>query len=312
MIYNANLIITNRCNSKCTNCNIWRYGKDDKSMGIEEIRKLFLLPELSNITELGISGGEPFLRKDLKEVIENIFDVNQKIEKIYLTTNASVPENVINVCRLIEQKHKKMCLGVSIDGNRETNKKVRGVDSYDKAISLIKCIVEKFPTIDVQISFTICKTNCNIQNLEHIKKLSQDLKCDYSFRIAETSEQYYRNSKVDNNLTEEEKALVIEFIINNKLEDLFMKEALYYYVTGKVPIMYDYKNKVSTCEAGKSFVFIQSDGSIYPCLYSSECIGNINGFFKNNDDKIYKTKKCPCMTECTIWPMIIKYKEENI
>lgn len=310
MIYNANLIITNRCNSKCTNCSIWKEARKEKEMTIEEIEKLFSIKELRGLTELGISGGEPFLRNDLVEVLEAIFKINNNIEKIYLTTNASMKKNVKKVCKLLEEKNKKLCLGISIDGDREINQIIRGVDSYNNAIELIKEIKENYPTVDVQISFTICKRNCKRYILEHIKKIAKQLDCDYSFRIAEISEQYYRNTKVDNDLSKAQMKLVINFIIENKLKDDFMKEALYYYITGKVPIMYDYKNNVNKCEAGKSFVFIQADGKIYPCLYSNKAIGDINGFYKDIDID-YKLLKCPCMTECTVWPMIIKYKNNK-
>ena len=66
MIYNANFIITNKCNSRCRNCNIWANDKKN-DLNVNEINKLFSLNEFRNVTDLGLSGGEPFIRADLLE-----------------------------------------------------------------------------------------------------------------------------------------------------------------------------------------------------------------------------------------------------
>ena len=219
MIYNATFIVTNRCNSKCTNCNIWKQTDYSQELSVEEIGKLFSLPELSHITELGISGGEAFIRQDLPQIIEKILEVNPSIQKFYFTSNASLPGKVLAICELVHQHQKKMCLGVSIDGTTEVNQQIRGVDSYDNAVSLLRDVVTQYPDVDAQISFTICERNCKKEILEHIKNLAHELHCDYSFRIAETSEQYYHNTKVDNQLSKEQKELVIQFILQNKMDD---------------------------------------------------------------------------------------------
>ena len=64
--------VTAACQSKCKTCNIGlKYQQDperkSKDLSLEEIEKIF--ESLGQIYFFNISGGEPFLRKDLPEII---------------------------------------------------------------------------------------------------------------------------------------------------------------------------------------------------------------------------------------------------
>lgn len=303
MIYNANLIITNRCNSRCTNCQIWQFQENLIELNPNQLKRIFLLPELKGLTDLGVSGGEPFLKEDLLECMKTIFSANNNINNIFITTNGSRIKETLLFCELMTQMKKNLQIGVSIDGDRDTNRSIRGVDNLDCCILLIRSIRKEFPNIHVSISTTICKKNCNEKNLEFIRNISNQLMCDYTFRVADVAESYYKNGEFDNSLSDNQMTLVVDHIIKYKFDDPFMKESLIYYLTKKVPLLFDYENNRVKCRAGERFVFIQSDGAIYPCLYSKQCIGDISGF--KMDFILEPMSKCPCCTECTVWPVII-------
>ncbi len=78
LIFNA----TNRCNSFCSTCFAWNYlnKSPDKELKIDEISKIS--DSLGKIEWLLVTGGEPFLRQDLEEVIKN-----SKIKLIYTSTS---------------------------------------------------------------------------------------------------------------------------------------------------------------------------------------------------------------------------------
>ena len=66
-----NFSITNKCQSQCTMCNIWKLYQEypeieKKELTIEEIEKVF--KTMKPIFQLSICGGEPFLRDDLDEI----------------------------------------------------------------------------------------------------------------------------------------------------------------------------------------------------------------------------------------------------
>ena len=64
---NGTVIVTYRCNAKCTMCNRYKVpSKPQEEISIETIKKL---PEMyfTNIT-----GGEPFIRDDLKDIVREL------------------------------------------------------------------------------------------------------------------------------------------------------------------------------------------------------------------------------------------------
>lgn len=275
-------------------------------MSVEDITNMFELPDFSEVVELGISGGEPYMRDDIDQIFQGIFKVNKSIKSVFITTNASFHMRVMKSCQtLIDLNIANINIGVSIDGRKETNKAIRGVDSYDAAVDLLKNIKEKYPTINTSISYTVCKKNCTKEDLLHVQHLSEMLDCSFSFRTATESEGYYNNNGTGFDIDDEQKKILMNFIIEHKLEDKFMQEQLYYLATMKIPVMKNNQTGEHLCLAGKKFIFVQSNGDFYPCLYSNEIIGNYKEGFTNIKDR-YTTHSCPCMTECTIWPMLLE------
>ena len=133
--------------------------------------------------------------------------------------------------------------------------------------------------------------------------LSKQLQCGLTFRIAEETD-YYNNYGKLQKLSEEQMKLVIALFFKFRNSDKYMNAAYNFYKTGINDLMIDYDKKRVICGAGKDFVFIQSNGDIYPCIYSKTIIGNLNGFLQIHND--YICEKCPCMTECSVWPVIIR------
>lgn len=76
---NGTVIVTYRCNARCTMCNRYKApSKPEEEISIETIQKL---PKMyfTNIT-----GGEPFIRTDLKEIVREIY---KKSDRIVISTN---------------------------------------------------------------------------------------------------------------------------------------------------------------------------------------------------------------------------------
>ena len=64
--------VTNSCNSRCKTCNLWKIYSDNPNLKndelkLDEIEKIFR--SFGKIYFFNLSGGEPYLRKDLHEII---------------------------------------------------------------------------------------------------------------------------------------------------------------------------------------------------------------------------------------------------
>jgi Fe-coproporphyrin III synthase len=129
-------IITWRCNGRCVFCDVWkqRAGQHDE-MTAEQIRAVFR--QLPHMDVLRITGGEPFLRDDLAQVINGITAVNRP-GMIHITTNGFLSKRICDVVESIEDVG-KIHIKVSIDDTGEKHDTIRGVPgAYEKALATVR------------------------------------------------------------------------------------------------------------------------------------------------------------------------------
>ena len=138
---------TNRCQSRCRHCSIWQKPHDTLSK--DEIVSLMSSGCISRHTTVGLEGGEFVLHPQAAEILE-WFQVNHP--NYTLLSNCLSPQKVINLTRCYRPKH----LYISLDGNRDTYKSMRGVDGYDKVITVIEELKNEVP-----ISLMFCLSPFN-------------------------------------------------------------------------------------------------------------------------------------------------------
>ena len=106
--------ISYRCNSKCRTCDVWRKPNDDLSL--EEWNRVF-----QNIGRgpiyLTFTGGEPFLRKDLPEMVAAAYRYCRP-EYITIPTNGILTPRIADgVARICEQApQSRIGINLSLDG----------------------------------------------------------------------------------------------------------------------------------------------------------------------------------------------------
>ncbi len=120
------LFVTSRCNSRCRTCfYASELNRDDDLTAAELLRLSETAPRFD---KLWISGGEPFLRPELVEIIE-AFHRRSGVGTVNLPTNGLLPERIEReTARLLERcPDLHVHLNVSVDGFARTNDSVRGV-----------------------------------------------------------------------------------------------------------------------------------------------------------------------------------------
>ena len=131
------LFVTSICNARCRSCFYWLELNKKGDMTFDEIRKLSeSMPQLS---DLWISGGEPFLRKDLAEII-HLFYTNNKIHGVRIPTNGLPTAQTIKIVEKILESCPDLELEVdmSIDGFKEINDRIRGVPgNYESSLATL-------------------------------------------------------------------------------------------------------------------------------------------------------------------------------
>ena len=296
MVKYATIAITNKCNSKCMMCNIWKTGITQGEISADAFGQLFARPYFREIIDIGISGGEPVMRADVVSVVQNIVKNLPKLQHIWMNTNGTSPKRIEDFYRgtygMVPNEH----LCISIEGTRGNNRKVRGIDSYNSAIQTLQICRKQFPNLQVHLSTTITPHNSDISNLKHIMEIADIHGCSHTFRFANTNDDFYQNGGVDLKIPEKDMDKIIEFAC--KHQDEFITAQKEFIRTGKIPVM-------SGCRAGHDFVFVRPDGTMTPCINSPRIL-DVPALIPD----LGKQEQCPCCTECCFYPMLT-YKKSN-
>lgn len=144
------LAVTDRCNLRCNYCmpaEGINFSKNDKLFTIDELSRLSAILVSQGIDKIRITGGEPFVRKDLMVLLRNLSQM-KGLKDISVTTNATLIGSHIDELKALGIKN----INVSMDAiNRETFEKITRRDHYDIVHNnIIRLITEGF---NVRINF---------------------------------------------------------------------------------------------------------------------------------------------------------------
>ncbi len=200
--------VTDKCNSKCVMCNVWKQ-KPQKEFTPEELEKILSDRLFKNINSVGINGGEPFLRKDLAGIIDVIAEKLPECKHITVLTNAINYEKNLPVIleintRLAENKI-NFSIGVSLDGIGEVHDKIRGVPgNFRAAEGLVDALLGH--NVNAWCGYTI--TPENAYRVDDALEWMKEKGLKYSeFRIANDINRIYNRGYFENNPYSDEKKL---------------------------------------------------------------------------------------------------------
>ncbi|GHU75062.1 hypothetical protein AGMMS49992_18260 [Clostridia bacterium] len=254
-----------------------------------------------------ITGGEPFIRTDLKEVVRELY---KKSDRIVISTNGYYTDRIIDLCREFPQ----VGVRISIEGLEETNNKIRGLeDGFNRGYSTLKEL-KSMGMKDVGFGMTIQDMNAN--DLVPLYKLSDELGMEFataalhnSFYFVEDKNKIHDKAMVTKN---------IENLINELLKSKSPKKWFRAYFNHGL-INYIYGNRrLLPCNMAFDTFFIDPYGDVMPCngTKKKEVMGNlINQHWENiwtssqADDVRKKVRKCDrnCWMIGSVAPAMNKY-----
>lgn len=168
--------VTSRCNLRCAHCfYLDELGPSDE-LSLEEIERF--CRSLGSLTFLRLTGGEPFLRKDLAEVIEIFYRVAHT-RRIGIITNGTRHANVQRTLEVLGTSMRDLHLdiGVSIDDLGEEHDAIRrkkGV--YAEALRQIEELQAFQRTwANLEVSVVVTANGKNTSRLKDIYALIHDL-----------------------------------------------------------------------------------------------------------------------------------------
>lgn len=158
---------TSSCNCRCEICFYWQELNRPDNLSADEIKKIS--GSLGTFRTLLLSGGEPFLRKDLFELCRAFIE-NNGISALAVPTNGTLSEEAVEFSSRILEEYPQITLSVaiSLDGFRELHDSIRGIEGvFDKAAVTLNMLSElKKRRRKLELIVNTVITNRNIGQLE--------------------------------------------------------------------------------------------------------------------------------------------------
>ncbi|OGS55379.1 MAG: hypothetical protein A3K60_07365 [Euryarchaeota archaeon RBG_19FT_COMBO_56_21] len=309
----ATLAVTYRCNSKCSMCNIWQISDFD-DLPAEEYAKL-----PGSLRTINITGGEPFLRKDLMEVIRQIHKAAPD-SRIVISSNGFLTDRIAQVMSEVQRFHPKIGIGVSVDGIGEVHDKVRGVKgSFEKAMATVKA-VKALGINDIRLGMTIVPDNQH--EVYEVYKLAKKLGVEFTTTVAHNSEIYFK--KVDNTprRTTDQLKTDLRRIGDDHLRSGTVKNWFRAYHLAGITDDSMRSQSSKKCAAGDRFYFMDPAGQVYPCIVMDKVIGNIKNVKRFEDlvpvekaaevRKAVRACKADCWMVCNIRSLISSHPSDSL
>jgi len=257
----SSIILTYRCNARCNMCEVWKNpSSPSDEIGLTEIKKL---PQtaFTNIT-----GGEPFIRQDLPEIVEVL---KEQTKRIVISTNGYFIDRIVSLC----EKYPDIGIRISIEGMPKTNDEIRGIpDGFDRGLRTLLRL-RAMGIQDIGFAMTVQDSNC--RDLLPLYHLAKGLGYEFATAVVHNSHYFH---KWDNKINDKElvcgelKKLVKEFLRSKKPKAWFRA----YFNWGLINYIHGNK-RLLDCDMGKNGFFVDPWGDVLSCngMDQKQPMGNL-------------------------------------
>lgn len=265
---------TSQCNARCIHCNIWRAQSSPLVLSPQDIETTLSDSLFRNLKVVVVSGGEPTMRADLKEIVICIHRVKPDAV-IVINSNAILEDRLIEAASLYLDRGGILHIGISVDGIAESHDRLRGVKGLflktqrvlNKLIVLKKTHGER---LGISVGFVL--SDLTVDALIPVKRYTETIGVEFNLQWYNDAF-YYENTgeKRLTRLTEIEAALrsFPPSIINERGMSQLQNRSIRF-----------------SCFSMYNFCVLKSNGDLVPCFRMWNCkIGNIK---ENTPAEIWK------------------------
>jgi len=310
------LFVTSHCNAKCQHCFYWENLNQNRDLTFDELEALSR--SLGKVDVLLISGGEPFLRRDLPEVCELFFERND-LGALNIPTNGLQPKTTYTLTRRILEiaRGRPVHIALSIDGTESVHDEIRAVPGNfrraEETYRMLRPLQAEFPNLRLRVNSTV--VNRNYQDLftlfethpthfpgVNTPSLSLLRGSPYDHSLLLPSEPELRALYAHRN----EYCVGERSLLSKKLDQMIFELSLE---------TLRQKTQVVPCEAGRIQGVIEDNGNVRQCELLPP-IGNLRqaGFeeiwnspkAQAERQKIVE-KRCHCTHECFLYPSLLAH-----
>jgi MoaA/NifB/PqqE/SkfB family radical SAM enzyme len=268
----ALIAITYRCNAHCHMCNTWQYPtkpEDELQPGD--------LESLPHVKFANITGGEPFLRQDIQDIVEVL---RPKADRIVISTNGYFTDRILSLA----ERFPGLGFRVSLEGLPAANDELRGIkDGFDHGIrTLLK--LRQLGLKD--IGFGITLSDRNADDLLELYELAETMGME--FATAAVHNTYYFH-KHDNVINEKDRVaanleqLALRLVNTRRPKNwarAWFNVGLANYVRGG--------KRILPCHMGSDVFFVDPFGRVMPCNAMEAPMGSLK---EQSFDQIWSSEQ---------------------
>lgn len=294
---NFTFSVTNLCQSRCKTCHIWNLyrrnpAKYKQELTLKEIGRIF--SSMGHVYIFNVSGGEPFLRKDLPDIVEAACE--------HLTPGIiHIPTNAIAVNLAARQTERilkfletncpdtRLTVKPSMDHIGDRHDQIRGVPgNFEKVMDLfsrLKAMQPRYPNLHVELGTVISRWN--VADIEEIADFVTRLGVDsYRNEIAEQREEMFN---LDQPITPQpaEYRRAVDFFVAQIRSNMRERKGFQRITQAFRLVYYDLaiaimeqNRQVIPCYAGISNVHLSAHGDVWPCCThgDTQSMGNLREY----------------------------------
>jgi MoaA/NifB/PqqE/SkfB family radical SAM enzyme len=285
--------ITQRCNLKCKHCLEWRF-KNKKELSLRQIKKILVKLWDAGAVHLSLNGGEPFIRKDIKEILRFAKKLGFSIG---VTSNGTFIPEKRDCLKYID------ILGLSLDGPEKIHNKLRGRGQFKQVIKALKIAGKKS---NVYLNTVLTKEICSdLKNIEEVVEIAarNNVGCNFVTMYGDVQGEIIEKPE-DKELRKAVKKIIE---LKRKGGPILYSNFTYNYILDwedySKEKYYKEKGKLK-CIAGKLAIAIDANGEVFPCnMVKNKEFEPVNILeFENIDkmmEKVSKRNKCKhCYYSC--------------
>jgi len=256
-------LITNRCMCNCQSC-LWKNNAWE-DVPFEDLKRFYREAAEQGFLGTALSGGEPFLRQDLPDLVR------------FIKEEAGLAILLFNTGWLLEQRMDEVLpyidmLLFSLDSaNPERHDRMRGLDGlFDRLMRALDLVKKKYPGLPVHLN---CCVQKGIENeIDDLIKLTQEKDLRISFDVITEYRHGAGDAKfavTDMGLPLPELRRICGYLLERKIAGApIINSAMYfqYFMDGKP----GYR-----CHFPKIVVQLDGRGNIEDCLNLDQPIANL-------------------------------------
>lgn len=284
-----NYSVTFRCNLNCKYCGVSCIPNNfaDDELTPQDISGLFNDRMLRKLKVIVITGGEPFLKEDLEEVLL-AFQKNVTPFMFHITTNGYLSQRIVECVKRLKSQGVNIGIKISIDDIADKHDILRGKQgSFSRAVESIQQLRSLFDQKQLHIGINQTIFEDNYVSIPEVKKLAESFNAEYlGFIGLKKRPLYTQDSDADYNLVDLSEAAK-EYIQRNIACNYdwrscfnrpmkFIDEmVIRHYIDGQLKRLRGGPIVKHKCMCLFSHFRMNPNGDIITCSYDLDVLGNV-------------------------------------